>query len=144
VFVDSEPIEVPSAIGIDIVANGIEHELSDDGNAHEYFLPASCDAPCLSPLHTHDPSGIIHTESKDADQQPYTLGQFFAEWGLALDADCVGQFCTADTTIAVYTDGEQFTANPADIELTSHLEIAIVIGTPPTAIPDSFTFLDPM
>lgn len=140
VFVDGERIEVPSAIGIDIEATGIEHRLSDDGTAHEYYLPATCDEPCLSPLHTHDPGGIIHTESKEADQQPYTLGQFFTEWGLPLTADCVGQFCKADTTIAVYLDGEQDNGNPADVELTSLLEIAIVIGKPPGEIPDSYPF----
>lgn len=143
VFVDGERVTVPSAIGIDIEATGITHELSADGTTHEYFLPGRCDAPCLSPLHTHDPTGLIHTESKKADQEPYTLGQFFTEWGLPLTADCVGEFCKVDTTIAVYVDGEQVTGNPAEIELLTHSEIAIVIGKAPSAIPDSYPFLDP-
>jgi hypothetical protein len=38
----------------------------------------------LDPLHTHDPSGIIHIESPTTTD--YTLGQFFAVWGLRLPA----------------------------------------------------------
>jgi len=143
VFVDGERIVVPSAIGIDIEAIGITHELSADGTTHEYFLPASCPVACLSPLHTHDPTGIIHTESDKADQEPYTLGQFFTEWGVPLNAECVGEFCKTETTIAVYVDGEQVTGNPAEIKLLSHEEIAIVIGKAPSAIPDSYPFFDP-
>jgi len=42
----------------------------------------------LTVLHTHDASGVIHIES--AANQPYTLGQVFTEWAVALDADQVG------------------------------------------------------
>ena len=143
VYVDGERVVVPSGIGIDLEAKGVLHEISDDGTAHEYFVNGTCDAPCLSPLHTHDPTGLIHTESMDPDQDPYTLGQFFTEWGVRLDADCVGEFCKADTPILIYLDGDKHAGNPAEIELTSHLEIAIVIGTAPTTIPDSYPFLDP-
>jgi hypothetical protein len=143
VFVDGERVVVPSGIGIDLEAEGVTHELSDDGTAHEYFVPGTCDAPRLSPLHTHNPTGLIHTESRDPDQAPYTLGQFFTEWGVHLDGDCVGEFCKADTSIDIYLDGDRHAGNPAEIELSSHLEIAIVIGTPPDTIPDSYPFLDP-
>jgi hypothetical protein len=153
VFVDGERVEVPSGIGIDIEVSGVSHELSADGTAHEYFV-SRCDALCLSDLHTHDPSGIIHTESRMADQEPYTLGQFFTEWGVRLDASCVGEFCkggaenndpnAAEASIAVYVNGEQQTGNPSDIKLVNHVEIAIVIGSPPDEIPSSFTFLEGM
>ena len=39
----------------------------------------------LTVLHTHDTSGVIHIES--AANKPYTLGQVFTEWGVALNAD---------------------------------------------------------
>lgn len=143
VFVDGKPVLVPGGIGIDLEAEGVTHEVSDDGTAHEYYVPGTCDAACLSPLHTHDPTGLIHTESQDPDQEPYTLGQFFTEWGLRLDGDCLGEFCKADTPIAVYLDGDKYEGNPAEIELASHLEIAIVIGTAPSTIPDSYSFFDP-
>jgi hypothetical protein len=140
VLVDGKDVVVPASIGVDIAApTGIDENKTLDGTATEYYVTL-CFAPCLSPLHTHDPSGIIHTESKADKQEPYTLGQFFTEWGVALDDQCVGEFCTSDTTIAVYLDGKKHDGNPAEIELKSHLEIAIVIGEPPTLIPDSWEF----
>lgn len=140
VFVDGEGVVVPSGIGIDVEApTGIDEKKTLDGTATEYYVTL-CFAPCLSPLHTHDPSGVIHTESKDPDQQPYTLGQFFTEWGLPLDDQCIGEFCKSDTSIAIYLDGKKHDGNPAEIELKSHLEIAIVIGKPPAVIPNSWEF----
>jgi hypothetical protein len=140
VFVDGQAVKVPSGIGIDIGAPaGIQKKATLDGTGTEYYVTI-CDAPCLSPLHTHDPSGIIHTESKVADQDPYTLGQFFAEWGVKLDGSCIGEFCKSNTNIDVFLDGKKTTGDPADIQLKSHLEIAIVIGKPPTLIPDNWDF----
>jgi hypothetical protein len=144
VIVDGQAVEVPSGIGIDIESpGGIRTEPTDDETGTQYFVTL-CPEPCLSPLHTHDPTGILHTESKDPDQQPYTLGQFFTEWGLRLDDTCVGEFCRSDTSIAIYLNGAKYKGNPADIKLESHLEIAVVIGKPPPSslIPDSWNFFD--
>ena len=140
VFVDGDAVVVPSGIGVDIEApTGIDKRKTLDGTATEYYVTL-CFAPCLSPLHTHDPSGVIHTESKDPKQEPYTLGQFFTEWGVRLDDQCIGEFCKSDTTIAIYLGGKKYDGNPAEIELKSHLEIAIVIGKPPAVIPESWEF----
>jgi hypothetical protein len=142
VFVDGQAVQVPSGIGIDIESpSGLQTEPTDDGTGTQYFVTI-CPEPCLSPLHTHDPTGILHTESKDPDQEPDTLGQFFTEWGVRLDEACVGEFCTSDTSVAIYLDGDKYKGNPAEIKLESHLEIAIVIGKAPSLIPDSWNFLD--
>ena len=141
VFVDGTAVPVPAGIGIDTTANGVTGTPTDDGTGQDFELTA-CDAPCLSPLHTHQPDGIIHTESADADQAPLTLGQFFTEWGVKLDASCAGEFC-GPTPIAVYVDGEKQEGNPADVKLGSHQEIAVVIGKAPSVIPDSWQFLTP-
>ena len=46
----------------------------------------------MSPLHTHDTSGTIHVESTvDRD---FTLGQFFAVWGMPFSATCIMNYCT--------------------------------------------------
>jgi hypothetical protein len=140
VFVDGRRVKVPSGIGIDISApTGIQKSATPDATGTQYFVTI-CEAACLSPLHTHDPTGIIHTEAKVANQHPYTLGQFFIEWGVRLDDSCVGEFCKSNTTIDVFVDGKKATGNPADIQLKSHLEIAIVIGKAPAFIPDSWDF----
>ena len=69
-----------------------------------------------------------------------TLGQFFTEWGVRLDDECVGEFCESETDIAVYIGGDEYEGDPADIELDDQLVIAIVIGTPPDQIPATADF----
>jgi hypothetical protein len=140
VFVDGTRIVVPAGIGIDIGADGVTETTTPDGTETEYGV-AICDAPCISPLHTHLPEGVIHTESEEPNIEPYTLGQFFTQWGLTLDDSCVGEFCRDKTTIEIYLNGEKHEGDPALIELISHLEIAMVIGKPPATIPESHTFL---
>ena len=141
VFVDGVAVPVPAGIGIDTTADGVTEVPTDDGAGSDFEVE-TCDVPCLSPLHTHLPDGIIHTESETADQAPYTLGQFFTQWGLKLDSSCAGEFC-GPTPIAVYVDGTKQDGNPADVELGRHQEIALVIGKAPDVIPDSWVFLTP-
>jgi hypothetical protein len=142
VFVDGKHVEVPSGIGIDTAApTGIDSHPTDDGTGTEYAV-SLCEAACLSPLHTHDPSGVLHSESRAANQDPYTLGQFFTEWGVRLDGSCVGEFCAPGTSVDVYVNGAKHDGNPADIKLKSHVEIAIIIGKPPSVIPNSWAFLE--
>ncbi len=140
-FVDGKPVTIPAGIGIDIKAAGVRDEKTPDGTAHSYFVN-TCQAPCLSPLHTHDPSGMIHEESRAPNHPPYLLGQFFREWGLALDSSCVGKYCRPNTLVHIYLDGTPFDGDPASIQLKSHLEIAIVIGQPPSLTPTSYDFGD--
>jgi hypothetical protein len=142
VFVDGEPVVVPAGIGIAVGLKGVKDEPTDDGTEHFYSV-TTCDVPCLSPLHTHTPDGLIHEESPETNHPPYTLGQFFTEWGLPLDANCVGEFCKPDALIHVYLDGKEHTGDPSEIPLTNHLEIAVIIGQPPAEIPFTWTFFDP-
>jgi len=134
VFVDGEAVPVPAAIGIDITDPGVQY-FPDNGS---YGGIEECTNPCISPLHTHDETGIIHTEA--AADTLLTLGQFFTEWGLVLDDECVGEFCESETDIAVYIGGDEYEGDPADIELDDQLVIVIVIGTPPDRIPASADF----
>ena len=110
-------------------------------NGDSKFVPADIGIDntlrVISPLHTHDLTGVIHVES--AVPQRFTLGQFFAEWDVKLDENCVGEHCKPATPIGVYVNGEQFNGNPANIEFVDLQEIAIVIGTPPIAIPRNYT-----
>jgi hypothetical protein len=135
VFVNGKPVEVPAGIGIDIDDPAVHTVETDLGPTYGGIDPA-CARPCISPLHTHDSSGVLHTESALA--YPNTLGQFSTEWGVALSATCVGGYCSPDAAIQVFLDGEPFDGDPADIQLTDLLEIAIVIGTPPAEIPSAF------
>lgn len=133
VFVDGVAVPVPAGIGIDITDPGVRH--FPDGS---YGGIEECSDPCISPLHTHDETGIIHTEA--AADALLTLGQFFTEWGVQLDDECVGEFCEPETDIAVYIGGDEHEGDPADIELDDQTVIAIVIGTPPDRIPTRADF----
>jgi len=137
VFVDGQRVTVPAGIGIQINDPAVRKGQGPDGSM-SYGGIQLCNDPCISPLHTHDTSGILHTES--ASSQPNTLGEFFTEWGVPLDASCVATYCSPATKIAIYLDGEPFTGDPRTIELTDRREIAIVIGTPPARIPRSADF----
>jgi hypothetical protein len=136
VFIDGDPILVPAAVGINIEDPEVRRFDEPDGTA-SYGGIEMCDQPCISPLHTHDATGIIHTES--SDPEPHTLGQFFVEWGVELSETCVGEHC-APTPIAVYIGGHLHEGDPAAIELTDHKVIVIVVGTPPAVIPSTADF----
>jgi len=133
VFIDGKPILVPAGIGINIK----DPEVIYFDDVGSYGGIEMCDQPCISPLHTHDASGIIHTESRDP--KPNTLGQFFTEWGVELSETCVGEHC-APTPIAVYIGGEPYEGDPRSIELTDQKVIVIVVGTPPAVIPSTADF----
>jgi hypothetical protein len=73
IFVNGEPIQLPSNIGID-------PSLWNNHAMDEYGEMAS-----MSPLHTHDSSGVIHLEM--GKWHACTLGDFFDVWGQPFDRD---------------------------------------------------------
>jgi len=136
VFIDGEPVIVPAGVGIAIDDPNVRKGLEPDGSI-SYGGIQFCGRPCISPLHTHNDSGVLHTES--ASEVPNTLGEFFIEWDVPLSRDCVGDPCVPGP-VAVYVDGQPFTGDPNTIELTDLKEIAIVLGTPPATIPSTGDF----
>jgi hypothetical protein len=132
VFVNGQPVTVPAGLGINIHDPGV-HTFETDGATSYGGINPPCDQPCISPLHTHDISGVIHTES--ATVKDNTLGQFFTEWAVRLDDKCVQNYCRPGTKIAVFVDGTPFAGDPRTIDLANLKEIAIVIGSPPAQIP---------
>jgi hypothetical protein len=96
----------------------------------------------LDPLHTHDATGIIHIESPT--KTDYTLGQFFAVWGIRLTDQRIGGLCdTASKQLHAYVNGKRINANPERIVLKPHQEIVLSYGTPsqlPQKIPSSYAF----
>src|SRR5919201_3964906 len=89
---------------------------------------------CLYWLHTHDSSGIIHVESPQ--QRTYTLGDFFDIWGQTLSPDQVG---SAKGTVVAYVNGQQYSGNPRNIQLTNHAVIQLDVGQPATP-PQPYSF----
>ncbi len=135
VFVNGAPKPVPSGIGIEIRDPGVRRAVDESGRL-AYGGIRRCTRPCISPLHTHDYTGVLHTESQQA--RPNTLGEFFNEWDVRLDGMCVGGYCRPRAPISIFVDGERYAGDPRTIELTNGREIAIVIGTPPPSIPSGY------
>lgn len=94
------------------------------------------DQSFFSPLHTHAPSGLVHIEA--ATDLRFTLGMLFTEWGVQLTDDCVGGYCRPATPVSVYVDGGLDSQPISAIELVRGREIALVIGSPPAAIPSGW------
>ena len=136
VFVNARVLFVPAGIGIDIANPAVQADRSPNGLVNGAGLKQVCDQPCISPLHTHDLSGLLHTETKT--RSPNRLGQFFTEWAVRLTPNCIGGYCKPAVPIKIYVDGKLETGDPAQIELSDLREIAIVIGTPPATIPKEF------
>ncbi|MDQ1481832.1 MAG: hypothetical protein QOI44_2693 [Actinomycetota bacterium] len=140
VFVNGEAVTVPAGIGINIHDPAVHS--SDIAGAKAYGgIDPACKTACISPLHTHSVTGVLHTESPTVVDN--TLGEFFTEWGVKLDAKCVRNYCKPATKIAIYVNGKPFTGDPRAIDLSDHKEIAIVIGTPPAEIPSTGDFSQP-
>ncbi|HET6945316.1 MAG TPA: hypothetical protein VFI01_08205 [Gaiellaceae bacterium] len=131
VFLNGRLVRVPAGIGIDIHDPAVRVFPTPDGTK-AYGGISQCPKVCISPLHTHDDTGILHTESKSS--VPNTLGQFFTEWGVVLTRTCVGGYCHLASP-HVYLDGKPYSGDPRGIKLVDRLEIAIVIGKPPKKIP---------
>ncbi len=123
-FVDGKRVPVASDIGI------------------------AADRTFISPLHTHapqpgDPSdGIMHVESPT--RTSYTLGQFFAVWGVRLNIDCIGGKCADEQhELHTWVNGRPLAGDPTRLLLAEHQQIVIAYGTReqmPKKVPASFDF----
>lgn len=104
VFVDGEEVPVPANIGIDEATRTV------------------------SPLHTHDPNGVVHMEADDP--YPFTLGQVFAVWGVAFADGQLGSLRDAGTkAVQVYVNGERV-PDPAAYELKDQDNVVVAYGEP--------------
>jgi hypothetical protein len=132
IFVNGKRVVVPAGIGINIKDPDVKTFRDTPDGSKAYGGIELCAEPCISPLHTHDRTGILHTES--ASPVPNRLGQFFTEWGVRLGRNCVGGYCRP-SNIEFYVNGKRYQGDPRAILLTDRKEIAIVVGTPPKKIP---------
>jgi hypothetical protein len=114
---DGQPVTVPANIGIDTARRAI------------------------SPLHTHDDSGVVHIESPV--KREFSLGEFFSEWGVGLSADHIGGLRATDgRPLRAYVNGQPRAGDPAAIIFNQHDEIALLYGTPKPgeSIPAAYDF----
>jgi hypothetical protein len=96
----------------------------------------------FAPLHTHDASGVIHVESPTV--RTYTLGDFFAVWGVRFTPSCLGGYCAAGgRRLRVYVDGRPDAGDPTALTLEAHQELVVAFGTAaqvPSPVPSTYRF----
>ncbi|HEY3686129.1 MAG TPA: hypothetical protein VGL93_24065 [Streptosporangiaceae bacterium] len=116
VIVNGRPVTVPAGVGIDEPDQRI------------------------SPLHTHDTTGVVHIESPEV--RDFTLGQFLTEWNVPLTTTRLGDLRTGGGhTLGVYVNGTRVKGDPAAVKLRQHDEIAVVYGTgAPAHVPSAYHF----
>jgi hypothetical protein len=118
VFVDGRRVTMPAGVGID---------------------PAGT---FISPLHTHDTSGVIHVESPTV--RPFTLGEFFGVWGVPLSARRLGGYVAGHgRALRAYVNGRRVEGDPGRIVLEPHQELVLAFGTPrqlSRPVPASYAF----
>ena len=94
---------------------------------------------CYYTLHTHDRSGKLHVEAPAPEF--YTLGDLFQIWGQPLQSDNLAGI--TGKPIVIYITDQNGVVTLADgdwknIELLSHREITIQVGTKIAEIPNYF------
>jgi hypothetical protein len=118
VFVHGRRVTVPAGIGIDATGRFV------------------------SPLHTHDSTGVVHVESPTV--QLFTLGQFFGVWGVRFTPSCLGGYCAGGgDRLRVFLDGRPVVGDPLLVPLEEHEEIVVAFGTRaelPDPVPSSYAF----
>jgi hypothetical protein len=116
-YVDGRKVLVPAGIGIDPAVG-------------------------YAPLHTHDPSGVIHVESPTV--RTYTLGEFFAVWGVRITPSCLGGYCAGGgRRLRLFVDGRAYRGDPTTLALAPHQELVVAFGTAaqlPSPIPSTYQF----
>jgi hypothetical protein len=130
----SEGNEVHIHVHLDVIASGRPVTMPAD-------IGIDRTTQKISPLHTHDTTGVIHVESPT--KATFTLGQLFTEWRVALSANRIGGLVAAgDNQLHAYVNGKLVPGDPATITLAAHDEIALVYGTAAqqTDFPSSYAF----
>lgn len=108
-------------------------------NGREVAVPSQIgiSPSALSPLHTHDDSGVLHIEA-DTPNFHGTLQQFFDVWGVYLSPQCLGGYCS---DVKMWVNGKPSTAF-GSLVLQRHQQITIAAGSIPQGFkpPASYKF----
>jgi hypothetical protein len=117
VYVDGHLRPIPAGIGIvSPIALSTPNGRFDQASQCYYWL------------HVHAQDGVIHIESPAGHS--YTLGDFFDLWRQPLSASQVGP---ASGPVRVYVNGRPYSGDPRAVQLGSHVDIQIDVGTPVVA-----------
>ncbi len=94
VTVNGKVLVVPNGVGINTTLWN-DHSLDKFGTERKATTFGMI-SPAMSPLHTHDSSGVIHVES--TEYRNYTLGDFLNIWGLPLEGKEISLIINGNST----------------------------------------------
>jgi hypothetical protein len=140
-----QAIGVPPLSPVEGAVIHIHQHLDLDVNGRQVTVPTGIGIDPevgYAPLHTHDPNGVIHVESPTV--RTYTLGEFFAVWGVRFTSSCLGGYCAGGgKRLRLYVDGQPYRGDPTTLALAPHQELVVAFGTAaqlPSPIPSSYRF----
>jgi len=105
-------------------------------NGQNFTVPAEVGigTDFISPIHTHDTTGVLHVESPVV--KDFMLGQFFDEWGVTLSDSCIANYCSDSShKLLMAVNGNPIKNNFHNYVLKAHDEIEIWYG-PSDQTPD--------
>jgi hypothetical protein len=117
VYVDGRPVPVPRNVGLDELTGTFS-------SMHTHY--AAVDGVRDLPAGAGD--GIIHMEADTP--YAYTLGQFFAVWGVRFTDNQLGPYKAGNgKVLEVYFNGQRV-ADPVNAVLHEHTDISVGYGKP--------------
>jgi hypothetical protein len=82
----------------------------------------------ISPIHTHDTTGIVHIESEK--YYPFTLGEFMNVWGVEFTKNQLGGYKVGNgNVLQLWVDGKQI-ADPVNYKMKPHDIMILGYGKP--------------
>jgi len=91
----------------------------------------------ISPIHTHDTSGVVHMESTKA--YPFTLGEFINIWGVYFTDNQLGGYKAGNgNVLQLWIDNKQI-ADPVSYRMKPH-DVMILGYGKPGSFPHKKTF----
>lgn len=124
-----------TALGLPAVGNETFHQhaslqIYDEGKKEPVAANIGVDPATggLSPLHTHDTSGIIHIEADE--EYDFTLGQLMAIWGVKFSDSQIGSLkAKGDQKLQVYLNGK-VVKDPVNVIMPEKGNLVIGYGKP--------------
>jgi hypothetical protein len=91
----------------------------------------------ISPIHTHDTSGVVHMES--TKYYPFTLGEFINVWGVYFTNNQLGGYKVGNgNVLQLWINGKQI-ADPVNYKMKPH-DVMILGYGKPGSFPHKKTF----
>jgi hypothetical protein len=82
----------------------------------------------ISPIHTHDTSGVVHMES--TKYYPFTLGEFINVWGVYFTNNQLGGYQAGNgNVLQLWVNGKQI-ADPVNYKFKAHDVLVLGYGKP--------------